>query len=327
MSTPTSGSKGRLFITGATGYIAGVIIELAIPEGYDVYGLSRTPEGDARLKALGATPVRGDLTTLDVLARESKAADVVMHLAFNHDFLTTDYNQILAIDAAAVNAMGEGLKGTEKPFIISSGSALVEPDPEGKETNEESELARKPIIERIKAEQNALRLKDEGVRVISIRLAPFVYGRGGKGFLTIMMRTAITSGESLYIESGAVRSSDVHVEDAARMYLLAAEKAKPGDVFNCTSSTNITYKELAEGIGKVCKVPVRSMSREESAIKFGPFLTPFFLLENRSSSQKAKVQLGWQPKGVDRYTDLTKGSYVAVAEQLRNDPSQKVAGL
>ena len=328
MSDAIPGSKGHLFMTGATGYIGGAIIELAVPEGYEVHGLSRTVEGDAKLRALGATPVRGDLTTLDVLRRESKAADVVMHLAFIHDFSNqTPYKEILAIDAAAVDAMAEGLKGTDKPFVISSGSAVAAADPEGNETDEDSPLWEKPIIDRIKSERHALRLKNEGVRVIAIRLAPFVYGRGGKGFLWLQMRAAVTNGEALYIDQGAVRSSDVHVEDAARLYLLAAEKAKPGDVFNCTGSTNITYKELAEAIGEVTKVPARSISRAEAEKTLGPFLAQFFLLENRASSRKAKEQLKWQPKGADRLTDATKGSYVAVAEQLRNDPTQEVVGL
>ncbi|KAL9081278.1 MAG: hypothetical protein Q9157_000133, partial [Trypethelium eluteriae] len=134
-------------------------------------------------------------------------------------------------------------------------------------------------------------------------------------------------GESVYVEDGATRSTDVHVDDAARMYLLAVEKAKPGDVFNCTSSTNVTSKELAGAIGEVIKVPVRSVSREEAVKKLGPFLPMILTHENRSASRKAMGQLGWQPKEVDRLTDTTRGSYVAFAEKLRSDASQKTAGL
>ena len=326
MSSTTKASKGRLFLTGATGYIGRVIAEFAVPEGYDVHGLSRSSDSDAILKALGANPIRGDLASFDVLTRESKAADVVMHLAFIHDF-SADYNKALAADYAAVDAMAEGLKGTGKPFIVSSGTALVEPDPEGRETDEEAPIWKNPSVERIKAEQYSLHLKDEGVRVVAIRLPQFVYGRGGSAFHPLLIRLAASNGESLYIEQGAVRTSDVHVDDAARMHLLAADKARPGDVFNCTGSTEITYRQLAEAIGEVLDVSVRSMTLEEAKQKWGPFMATHSNRENRASSRKAIEQLGWQPTGIDRLTDTTKGSYVAVAKELQKDPSKKIAGL
>ena len=50
-----------------------------------VYGLSRSEAGDAKLRALGATPVRGELTTLDVLREQSAEADAVLHLAYIFD--------------------------------------------------------------------------------------------------------------------------------------------------------------------------------------------------------------------------------------------------
>ncbi|KAF2231497.1 putative NAD dependent epimerase/dehydratase [Viridothelium virens] len=329
MSNPTPTNKGRLFITGATGYIGRVVTELALSSGWaTVHGLSRTPTGDTILSNLGATPIRGELSSLDVLQRESAAADAVLHLAFIHDFSgATPYSDILATDAAAVDAMATGLRGTGKPLVISSGCALVEADPAGAETDETAAIMANPPLERMKAEAYALRLKEEGVRVSAIRLAPFVYGRGGSGFLPMLLQQAALLGESVYVEDGATRSTDVHVDDAARMYLLAVEKAKPGDVFNCTSSTNVTSKELAGAIGEVIKVPVRSVSREEAVKKLGPFLPMILTHENRSASRKAMGQLGWQPKEVDRLTDTTRGSYVAFAEKLRSDASQKTAGL
>ena len=71
----------RLFLTGASGYVGSVVIQFAITQGYKVHGLSRTQDSDAKLTSLGATPVRGDLTSLDVLRRESAEADAVIHLA------------------------------------------------------------------------------------------------------------------------------------------------------------------------------------------------------------------------------------------------------
>ena len=307
----------RLFVTGATGYIGRVVTERALAEGHTVHGLSRNEEGDAKLRALGATPVRGDLTSLDVLRRESSEANAVLHLAYIHDW-GMDYEEILRIDAAAVYALGGILRGTEKGFVVTSGTAVVEPDPAGGETTEESPLSETFVLkDRIRSERHALRLSEDGVRVSAIRLPPYVYGRGGSYFVPMLMEMAAKAGESVYVDDGSLRTSGVHVDDAATLFLLAAMTAKAGDVFNGTGSTTTTLRELAEAIGAALELPVRSVSREEAEALWGQFLTAFVQFENRPSNRKAVRQLGWRPKGIDMLTDVRAGSYRDLARRLR----------
>lgn len=306
----------HFFITGATGYIGRVVTEQAVCEGHTVHGLSRTEEGDARLRALGATPVRGDLTTLDVLRHESSQAEAVLHLAYIHDF-DMDYNEVLRIDAAAVDALCEPLRGTEKPLVISSGTIVVEADPNGEETTEDAPPKKDLFVDRLRSEQHALSLGKKGVRAIAIRLAPYVYGRGGSVFIPIWMKFAVDAGEAGYIGDGSLHLSAVYVDDAAALYLLAAKGGKAGDIFNCASSTNVTNRELAEAIGDVIKIPARSITVDEAKARWGPFLPNIAQLENRASHRKAAEQLGWQPRGIDLLTDIRSGSYVALAENLR----------
>lgn len=307
----------RIFVTGATGYIGRVVTEQAIAAGHAVHGLSRQEEGDVQLRALGATPVRGDLTSLDVLRQESAEADAVLHLAYIHDW-GMDYEEILRINAAAVGALGEPLRGTEKAFVVTSGTAVVAPDPAGDETTEDSPLSQTFVLkDRIRSEHHALRLSEDGIRVSAIRLPPYVYGRGGSAFVPMLMQMAAKAGESVYVNDGSLRTSDVHVDDAATLFLLAAKEAKAGDVFNGTGSTTVTLRELAEAIGAVLQLPVRSVNREEAEARWGQFLTAFVQYENRPSNRKAVQQLGWQPQGIDLLTDIRSGSYRELAEKLR----------
>jgi nucleoside-diphosphate-sugar epimerase len=85
----------KIFITGGSGYIGSVIITLALASGYTITALSRSPTSDEKLRALGATPVRGHLKTYDVLTQESTKADIVIHLAdlLSDDF-TLDYSEV-----------------------------------------------------------------------------------------------------------------------------------------------------------------------------------------------------------------------------------------
>lgn len=308
----------RIFITGAAGYIGGTITKLATAQGYSVHGLSRSESGDAKLLALGATPIRGDLSTLEVLRKESSEADIIIHCAFIHDF-TANYEDILRTDAAAVDALASPLIGTSRPLIISSGSALVQPDPNGGETDETAPLQEKPPIDRWKSEAHALSWNQKGVHVNAVRLPPYVYGRGGKGFLAMLIQMAVKAGESLYIDMGANRTSCTYVDDAAKLYLLVAEKAGAGEIFNAVGSTAVSSKDMASAIGDVLEVPVRSLPREEVVKKWGPFLPLVVGNETRASSRKAKEMLGWEPTGPGILEEVKEGSYREMALQLKKE--------
>lgn len=306
----------HFFITGATGYVGRVVTEKALAQGHSVHGLSRSDEGNALLRKLGATPVQGDLTSLDVLRRESAKADAVLHLAFIHDF-SIDYEEVLRIDAAALDAMSESLRETGRPLVITSGTMIVEADPNGGETAEDAPPEKNPFLDRIRSEKYALSLVEKGVRTIVIRLAPYVYGRGGSVFIPTWMQFAAKSSEAAYIDDGNVHTSSVHVDDAAELYFLAAKRGKAGDIFNGASSTNVTIRELAGAIGAALHIPVRSITEDEANARWGPLLTKIVQIQNRASHRKAAEQLGWKPEGTDILSDIQSGSYVALAEKLR----------
>jgi nucleoside-diphosphate-sugar epimerase len=314
----TGGKRLRMFVTGATGFIGKVLTQRALSAGYVVYGLSRSEKGDAALKALGASAVRGEFTSLETLREQSANADVVVHLARIHD-PTAEMEEVLRIEAVALDAIGDGLRGSGKPLLVTSGTGLAEPDPAGGETTEDAPIAQgaNPLLKRIRSERHALGLGERNIRVSVIRLPPYVYGRGGGGgFVTVLLQMAATAGESVYIGYGALCTSAVHVEDAVRLYLLAAERGRAGEVYNGAASTTVTLREITEAIGQVLRVPVNSISLEEAEARWGAFAVMFFNRENRASNRKAVRELGWQPEEVGLLKDITEGGYVPVAAKL-----------
>ncbi|KAL4909232.1 hypothetical protein BDW74DRAFT_146217 [Aspergillus multicolor] len=309
----------KVFVTGATGYIGRLVTELAVKEGYSVRGLSRRDAGDALLKSLGATPVRGDLTNAELLTEESRNADIVLHLAFDHDF-SKPYQQLVETDIAAVTALAKGLEGTGKPLVVTHGSANVAADPNGGETDESAPLADHFLTNRDVSERHALSYVEKGIRVVSLRLPQYVYGRGNaNGFAAQLIKFAIKSGESVYIGDGEYCFSDVYVDDAAQLYLLAVKHAKPGDIFNGTGHTTTTYKAMATAISELVGVPTRSITPADAVARWGPFLAGFLSIRNRASNCKAVEQLGWKPVGPGLLWEVHSGSYVAVAEQFKKE--------
>ncbi|KAF2718738.1 NAD(P)-binding protein [Polychaeton citri CBS 116435] len=251
-----------IFITGGTGHVGSVITEFAIVEGRQVRALYRSEQGDAKLRELGATPVRGDLKSLMFCAPRVFKADIVLHLAdsFIDNRNPIQYDEVTRIDAAVVDAIAEGLKETDRPLVVTSGALVLAADPAGGETNESSPANPNRFIDRGRSERYAMSLAKKGVRVMGLRLAPYVYGRGG---------------------SGTTRTSTVHVDDAARLYLLAADKGRAGEVFNVTSATDITTRQLAEAMATALDIPARNL----------PLLSKFLTSEGRESSVKTMKAL------------------------------------
>ena len=223
----------------------------------------------------------------------------------------------MEIDAAAVDAMARALVGTSKPFVVSSGTSVSLPHPSGDETDEDSALLQDSLLIRIQSEEHARSWTGKGVDVRVVRLPPYVHGNGGKGFLLTLMRMAHEAGEAIVVDGGKNRTSAVHVEDAAELYLLVAEKGRKGDVFNATAETDVSLREMAEAIAQVLHVQVKNMSRDEVERRWDPFLTAFVCHVNRASNRKARERLAWVPKGLGLIEDVEIGSYREVAEKMR----------
>jgi len=293
----------RIFVTGATGFIGTAIVLELIRAGHQVLGLARSDAGAKSLAAAGAEVHRGHLEDLDSLRRGAAEADGVIHAAFIHDF--SKFQENCEIDRRAVGALGAALAGSDRPLIVTSGTALLTP---GRIGVEDAPLSNS--IPRVASEEAAGALAAQGVWVVVLRLPPSVHGEGDHGFVPLLIQVAREKGVAAYIGDGLNRWPAVHRFDAAHLYRLAIEKAAGGAKLHGVAEEGVPFREIAEVIGRRLNIPVVSLSPEEAANHFGWF-AHFAGIDSPASSQQTREQMGWEPKEIGLIADIDRPSYFA----------------
>jgi nucleoside-diphosphate-sugar epimerase len=292
----------RVFVTGATGFIGSAIVPELINAGHQVLGLARSDAGAKSLIAAGAQVHRGDLEDLASLRAGAAASDAVIHTAFNHDFSKWEAN--CEADRRAIEALGSVLVGSDRPLIVTSGTAAAFTP--GRLTTEED--APNSPMPRVASEQAAASVAAQGVRVSVMRL-PQVHDPFKQGLITFLIAVAREKGVSAYIGDGRNRWPAVHVLDAARLYRLALEKGSAGARYNAVAEEGVPVREIAEALGRGLKLPVVAKSPEEAGSHFG-WLGFFVGADAPASSALTQERLGWRPTGPGLIADLEPARYV-----------------
>ena len=291
----------RVFVTGASGWVGSAVSRLLVGAGHEVKGLARSDQSAARIENFGGTVVRGELGDLDVLAASAQAADAVIHCAFIHDF--TNYEASVVADKRAIEAMGEALAGTGRPLLVTSGTAALA---EGRTGTEDDPFDTR-AVPRL-SEAAALPFADRGVRISVIRLPFSVHGDRDHGFISRLIQIAHDKDASAYVDAGDNHWPAVHVEDAARLFVLALEKGRAGARYHAVGDTGVRFRDIAAAVGRRLGVPTISVPSAEAAAHFG-WMGNFAGLDRVASSELTKARLGWQATRPGLIEDLEHGLY------------------
>jgi nucleoside-diphosphate-sugar epimerase len=295
----------RVFVTGASGFVGSAVVNELLAAGHTVLGLARSDAAAASLKAAGADVHRGDLEDLASLQSGADASDGVIHTGFIHDFAR--FKEVCEVDRRAILAIGDALAGSDRPFLVTSGTGLVSP---GRLATEADAPVPGPNP-RLASEEAAASAAALGVRVSVIRLSPSVHGDGDHGFVPMLIGIARDKGVSAYPGDGANRWTAVHRLDAARLFRLALEKASAGARFHGVAEEGIAFRDIAEVIGRRLNIPVVAKSSEEAAVHFGWF-AHFAALDCSASAARTRETLGWVPTQPGLLADLDRDQYFRV---------------
>ncbi|HEY5343788.1 MAG TPA: SDR family oxidoreductase [Solirubrobacteraceae bacterium] len=306
----------RIFVTGASGWIGSAVVPELLGAGHEVIGLARSDASADALTAAGAEVHRGTLDDLDTLRDAAGASDGVIHLAFKHDLaFSGDFQGAADADRRAVEAFGEALAGSDRPFVLASGllgltpgHVATEQDGHGSQATATAAAFGGGPQARWETAEYTLSLASQGVRSSIVRLPPTNHGDGDNGFLATLVGIARERGVSGYIGDGANRWPAVHRLDSGRLFRLALEQAPAGSTLHAVAEEGVPIRDIAEVIGRHLDLPVVSISAEDAGEHF-TWMAGFLGLDSPASGAWTRELLGWEPTQPGLIDDLDQGHY------------------
>jgi nucleoside-diphosphate-sugar epimerase len=310
----------KYFVTGATGFIGSHLVPKLIGQGHAVTCLVRTPAKAKFLKDIGATLAQGDVTDKASLSALLRGMDGVFHLAGMYELGHEYHDRMRAINVDGARNIFEAALEAGVPRIVHTSTIGVFGNTHGKLPDETYRVAKSELsseYERTKWAAHyevALPMIQRGAPII-ITQPGAVTGRGDTSplaqiFAMFLQRMPVMFGA----KSGVTWA---HVDDIADGHILAMEKGRIGESY-ILAGPAMTYRESMRvfeeisGLGAP-KVWLPGWAAGATSSLFGVLERTFnaklmFSSEALStlndytfygSADKAKRELGWQPRPVE----------------------------
>ncbi|MFD6189415.1 NAD-dependent epimerase/dehydratase family protein [Streptomyces sp. NPDC060275] len=288
----------QVFVTGGSGFIGQALVRRLLGAGHTVGVLVRSEASAAKISALGAEPMRGELTDPLTWRDHLAASDVVFHLAAETDVSADRERQELvtvrgtqaAVDAARYARVPRFVYcGSEAALL--AGAPLVDVDETAplRPDSEAAYSAAKAAAEKIVLDANA-----PGFATVSIR-PRFVWGPDS--FLVEGLAEAVKAGQFAWIGGGRHTTDVTFVENAVEGLVLGWQRGRPGQAYFITDRHRVILREFLEAQFEIYGVdaPIPDMAAETAAVAV-PVPVRWFLGQQCTlRTDKAVTELGYEP--------------------------------
>ncbi|WP_158055926.1 NAD-dependent epimerase/dehydratase family protein [Halorussus halophilus] len=294
----------NVFIAGSTGVLGHRLVAKFTDSGHDVVGLTRDESGDQLVEARGGDPVRGDIFDRESLVSAAEGADVVVHAATAiptkekptaedwklNDRVRREGAENLSAAAAEVGAQR----------YLQQSISWVARQPDG-ETFDESATPHpdRTTESALDAEQIAKEAGNEhGFETVVLRCGWF-YAPDAAHTKTI--GEGLLAKELPIVGTGLLGRNDaelsiLHVEDAARAFVAAAEGDATG-LYHVVDDEPVTVANLfSEFADKLGAPEPRRVPGWLAKYLTGEHTVRLLTSPAPTSAEKFKRDFDWQPK-------------------------------
>jgi nucleoside-diphosphate-sugar epimerase len=285
----------RIFLTGATGYVGGAVLDALLRSGHNVTALVRDNEKAARMAARGAHPVIGNLAEPESYRAAADAQDGYVHAALDRSPGRGPAIEKIALEtiiAAAQRPRTDGAAAPRKRFIIFTSGMWVlgsAPEPIAEDAPPSPiELA----THRPAHEQMVLDAASDRLRTIVVRPG-VVYG-GGRGIVSDLFKAA-ANGLVRVIGDGNNHWPLVYERDLGDLYAKLVANDGGTGVYHANDEGDERVNDIVDAILRYLPMrpDVRHVPIEEARTQMGPYAEAL-ALDQRVRSPRARA-LGWSP--------------------------------
>jgi 2-alkyl-3-oxoalkanoate reductase len=318
----------RVFLAGATGALGRQLVPQLVARGHDVVGMTSSASKQDLVRSLGARPVVADALDPDAVARAVASADpevIVNQLTAlsgkmsardmrhpDRSYAATMTNRLRTEATDHLLAAGRAV-GTRR-FVAQSFGAFRFGHTGGPVQTEADPLGPNDPPAAMRSAQAAYLYLERAVTTIewgeglALRYGGF-YGPGTSLSLApdAVMAAPIRKRQFPIVGDGGGVWSHVHIEDAAAATAVAVERGEPG-VYYVVDDEPASVREWLPVVASALDAkPPRRVPRWLGRLLAGEAATAMMTETRGASNEKAKRELGWQPRYASWRQGLAQG--------------------
>ena len=222
----------KYFVTGATGFVGGVLARQLRAAGHEVNASVRSPEKANELQAIGVKLFKGDVTDKESMREAMTGVDGVYHVAGWYKVGTRDKSGGEKVNVQGTRHVLELMQELKIPKGVYTSTLAINSDTHGQLVDETYHFHGDHLSEydRSKAEAHEIAEKfiAKGLPLIIVQPGA-IYGPGDTS--TIRMNIISLLKGQLPMLPDQTKLCWAHVDDIAQGHILAMEKGKTGESY------------------------------------------------------------------------------------------------
>lgn len=243
----TDHAMHQVFVTGGSGFVGRNLLRRLRQERCIVAALARSESAANVVARLGATPARGDLKDVDLLAQSMAGCDTVFHAAA----LVDEWGPRRRFEEVNVGGTAIVLEAARRAgvaCVVHVGTEAMYADGRSSLENldETRPVPRRPLprypATKAYAEKLVLEANSHAMRCISVR-PRLIWGKDDTSLLPKFVQ-AVQQGRFRWIDQGRALTSTTHVDNVAEALVLAARRGQGGQAYFISDGPPVSYKEF-----------------------------------------------------------------------------------
>ncbi len=241
----------KYFLTGATGFLGGVLARQLRQAGHEVNASIRDPKRGSELQSLGVHLFPGDVTEKESMRAAMQGVDGVFHVAGWYKVGARDKTPGERVNVQGTRNVLELMQELEIRKGVYTSTLAINSDTHGRIVDESYRFIGKHLTEYDRTKAEAHRVAEEFIQAglpLVIVMPGGIYGPGD----TSVLRTSLIDflKGKLPVMPNRAGICWGHVDDTAHAHILAVEKGVPGETY-IVAGEPCTYIEAFQLVSQI----------------------------------------------------------------------------